>query len=144
MNIEEIAKRLNGRDEYSVMDGISKEELEEKNIVVVFGYSDDGINFHGAIEEQMSCYGGGTFYITKEGLLSNKCDDVYCPYFREQKENTKTKIEAVWGSDGYCWIYNTNIPHFTFDVMEENEDDKFCRGIIFWLHNLEDESTKGS
>ncbi len=31
-------------------------------------------------------------------------------------------------------VYNTNIPHVTFDVMENN--DKYCKGIVFKLSDL--------
>jgi hypothetical protein len=31
-------------------------------------------------------------------------------------------------------VYNTNIPHVTFDVMED--EDKYYKGIVFKLSDL--------
>jgi hypothetical protein len=51
------------------------------------------------------------------------------------KESAKT-IEVVWDAEGYSWIYETEIPHAVFDILEDGE--KFCRGIVFDIRSLKD------
>jgi hypothetical protein len=40
----------------------------------------------------------------------------------------------VWGKDDTSWSYETDIPHATFDVLEDGE--VYCRGIVFALADL--------
>lgn len=34
----------------------------------------------------------------------------------------------------FAWTYSTEIPHATFEIIEEGE--KFCRGIVFDINDL--------
>jgi hypothetical protein len=129
----ELAQLLNGR-QYG--NEITRDEMQlarENSLVVVFGYSDDNMEFCGAIDDEVSCYDGGDAHVSATGLLLNKCDCEDCPYFQEQKRSAK-KITAVWGRGGYSWIYETQIPHVTFDITEDGE--KYCRGIVFSLSDI--------
>lgn len=45
------------------------------------------------------------------------------------------QIEAIWGKDGISWQYKTDIPHATFNVMED--DEVYCIGIVFDIKELE-------
>jgi len=130
---EELAKILNG-NQYSNECPNQEDKLAKENgFVIVFGYSDDNMEFAGAINDEVGCCDGGFAYVTKDGLLQNKCNCDDCPYF--EKEQVKAqKIEAVWDSEGYSWIYKTDIPHTTFEIFED--DDKYCRGIVFSLDDL--------
>lgn len=128
MNKEELAALLNGR-EYG--EEITKEEIQkaaQSGLVAVYGYSDDNMEFDGAIEDEIGCYGGGTAYLKDGKILANECNDSECPYFAEQLKTAFT-ITAIWDSDGYSWTYQTSIPHATFDILEGGE--KYCRGIVF-------------
>lgn len=69
------------------------------------------------------------------GLLVNDCDNDNCPHFKKMKRQATT-IDAMWDRDGYSWIYNTPIPHETFEIFEDG--DKYCRGIVFKLSDVED------
>ena len=136
MTKEELAQRLNGRE---YCNEITREEAKEargNNLVVVFGASDDLMEFRGAIDDETGAYDGVTVSIDKNGLLENKCDDDQCPYFADRK-GAAAKIKAIWCPHGkdLSWEYYTDIPHATFDVMEDGE--LYCRGIIFSLDDLE-------
>ena len=48
--------------------------------------------------------------------------------------NSGKKITAVWDTDGYSWIYQTDIPHATFEIVEDGAP--YCRGIIFALADV--------
>ena len=133
MITKEIAALLDGM-EYG--EDIKEHDLEyakENGAVIVFGASDDLMEFRGAIEEEVGGYGGNKVYLDKNGLIVNKCDNEDCPYFREKLLSAKV-ITAIWDSEGYSWIYKTNIPHETFEILEEGE--KYCRGIVFLMENL--------
>lgn len=130
---EEIAGILDGM-EYN--EEISEQDLQyakENGAVIIFSASDDLMELRGAIEDEISCYGGGRVYIDKNGLIKNKCDNEDCPYFGEKLLHAKV-INAIWDSDGYSWIYATDIPHITFEILEEGR--KYCRGIVFSMDAL--------
>lgn len=136
---KEIADMLDGL-EYGeeIRDDILK-YAKENGAVIVFGASDDLMKFRGAITGEVSVVIGDTcVYIDKNGLLENKCDNKYCPYFIE-KRLLATYIMAVWDSNGYSWIYITTIPHETFDILEVSAIQtwkKYCRGIVFSIDKI--------
>lgn len=131
---EEIAKALDGREYLKEITPEIREMLEEADLVVVLGASDDIMDFQGAINDQIGCSSGGKAYLDKDGLIVNACDEEYCPYFAIKKENA-TIIEALWcEEDDIAWTYKTDIPHSTFMIMEDGE--KYCRGIVFSLADV--------
>lgn len=136
MNKDELAAKLIGAT-YDTM--IRTDEIfqpvysaaKSHGLVVVFGASDDLMEFRGAIHDELGAYGGTTAYLISDGLLTNDCADWECPYFAKLKKAAKT-IEACWDQDGYSWIFKTNIPHATFEITEDGEP--YCRGIVFELN----------
>lgn len=141
MTPQELADRLNGRDYGSEMTRAEEAEAKDAGIVVVFGASDDLMEFRGAIDDEMGAWGGAEVWVDVEGLVpnfENACDepdhskkDALREYFRREKGGVT--IEAHWNRDGYSWTYSTDIPHATFDIMEDGE--KYCRGIVFRLED---------
>ena len=135
MTKEEFAKMLDGRE---IGNEISRDEAAtaaDNGLVVVYGYSDDNMEFEGAIFEEIPAYDGGTALIVDDEVLSedHDCECEYCG-FKEKIKKAK-KIHALWCKEGdYSWTFKTDIPHATFDVMEDGE--KFCRGIVFALADL--------
>ena len=114
ITIKDFANRLNGR---RIGQEITREEAKEAKdlgFVVVFGYSDDNAEFRGAIEDEVDCFDGGRVF------------DRYGKY-----------IDAVWCEDGFSWIYNTNIKHETFEIIEDDGCD-YCRGIVFKYDSIFD------
>jgi hypothetical protein len=112
---------------------ISKEveaQAKAAGLVVVFGASDDLMEFRGAIHDEVGAYDGTTAYLTRAGLLVNDCENDYCPHFEKMRKAART-IDAVWDTEGYSWIFRTEIPHTTFEIVEDGE--KYCRGIVFAL-----------
>jgi len=128
MTKEELAKKLNNNLYRYEISRELEQQAKENNLVVVFGGSDDLMIFGGAICDEIDCYEGGIAYLDKEGLLYNLCDDKDCPYFALIQDRAK-KIEAIWNKYGYSWIYKTDIPHATFDILESGK--KYCQGIVF-------------
>ena len=69
MTAKELAEMLSGR-EYGME--ITKEEERQAaaaKLVVVYGYSDDNVEFRGAIDEEIGAYEEATIYLTSVGIL---------------------------------------------------------------------------
>jgi hypothetical protein len=132
MNIHDVAAKLNGiQYRQGEPDRAFEKVLRDNRLVVVIGSSDDLVNFYGAISDERGAY---EHYIDATGFLRNNCDCEDCPYYAEIIKSAKV-IEPEWCMHpDYVWTYKTDIPHAVFDVMEE--DEKYCRGIVFSLDNL--------
>lgn len=132
----QFAAVLDGREYGNEITKKEEADAKANGFVVVFGYSDDNMEFRGAIFDELSCYGGGEAFVTKDGILMNECDGGDdCPYFAKVCERA-SKIEALWcaENDGPAWTYKTDIPHCTFIIKEDGEP--FCRGIVFALSDV--------
>jgi hypothetical protein len=136
MTKEELAAELNGI-EYSVR--IPREIVARAcdcGLVIVYGASDDLIEFDGAMDDEAGAWEGSTHLVDSQGLLpvrENINDDDELESFFNRRKTAKT-IKAHWDKDGYSWTYETDIPHATFEVMDEGE--KYCRGIVFAISDL--------
>ena len=131
MTKEELAATLNGRQYREEMTMDEERAAKDAGLVVIYGASDDLMEMRGAVRDEIC--GPDFAYFERDGILSNDCEDEECPYFDRLKQKATT-VEAVWGSEGYSWIYKTTIPHAPFDIMED--DDKYCRGIVFALGDV--------
>lgn len=130
-----LAKKL---DKRPYGEEISRNEelvAKEAGLVVVFGYSDDIVEFAGAISYELGCFDGGTIWIQPDGTVTGK------------KPNKKSKrLDAAWcgdyeyTEDGDAlvipWTFKIDLPHEEFMILEDGEP--FCRGIIFSLRDLQD------
>lgn len=143
MTPQEFAQRLHGREYGDEITAAEAREAKAAGLVVVYGYSDDNVELAGAIEDEIGASDGVTLRITPAGLLPAWPDDGFADeseaeaYFRKKAAGFQT-IEAVWSPEGEhagkSWVYRTEIPHATFDVMEDGE--VFCTGIVFRLADV--------
>lgn len=134
MNAKELAEKLVGLTYPISIDRELVKQAKADGLVIVYGASDDLMEFDGAINDELGAYNGTTAYLDAGGLLDNACssgDD--CPHFERRKKTART-IKAVWcAKDSATWTYQTDIPHETFDVHEG--DEHYCRGIVFALRD---------
>ncbi len=135
MTAKELATMLNGREMRNEIARNEAEAAREAGLVVAFGYSDDCVQFYGAINGEADCYDGGDIYVTASGILDEcDCGNERCPYITAAKESA-SKIKAVWNDEGNpCWTYETDVPHETFEIYEDGE--LFCVGIVFSTESL--------
>ena len=131
MTIHELAAKLDGREYRDEITHVEREQAKSAGLVVMFGYSDDGMYFHGAIEDTGGCWNGGEFFFDEKGLLNNECDNEDCPHYEKRKDSAKV-IEV---SD-IPWHFITNIPHATFNIMVD--DNLYGQGIVFSMSSLVD------
>jgi hypothetical protein len=138
LNAKELAAQLSGIQYPVRIPKTLTDEAKASGLVIVYGASDDLMEFEGAIYDEVGCYDGGTAYVDGNGLLPDRDsieeDDELKDYFG-RKPNAKT-IEALWCAEGeFSWTYKTDIPHETFEVWEDGEPP-YCRGIVFALADV--------
>lgn len=136
MNAHEFAATLAGATYCNEISREQEAQAKANGLVIVFGASDDLMEFRGAIHDELGANDGTTAYLTSAGLLQNDCDSGEdCPHYEKQIERATT-IEALWcKEDGYSWTFATEIPHATFEVTED--DEPYCRGIVFALADVQ-------
>ena len=133
MDAKELAAKLNGREYLHEITRGEAELAKASGLVVVYGASDDLIEFRGAIRDEGDCYDSGTVLIDTKGVLpswdeASESEESAQEYF-ERKAKART-ITALWAKEpGYSWTYKTDIPHETFEIVEDGEP--YCRGIVF-------------
>ena len=138
MDAKDLAAKLNGREYCREITDEEVRQAKEAGLVVVFGASDDLIEFRGAIRDEGDCYDGGTVLIDTKGVLpswdeASESEESAQEYF-ERKAKART-ITALWAKEpGYSWTYKTDIPHETFEIVEDGEP--YCRGIIFNIGDI--------
>ena len=125
---KEIAGMIDGLEYGGNIDPVIIAYAKRHGVVIVFGASDDQMEFRGAIKDEASCSGGGWIYFNRSGELRSLCDSEDCPYFDVIRKKA-SKIKAIWDSEGYAWTYETEFPHETFEIVDDGE--KYCRGIVF-------------
>ena len=136
MKVEELSKKLNGCAYRNEVSEELENEAKERGMVIVFGASDDLMELRGAIYDEIGAYDGGSAFVTGNGLIENECECEDCPHFEKEKEKAQ-EIKAVWcprdgkGNTYASWLIKTEIPHSSFDVMEDGE--LYCRGLVFSL-----------
>ena len=135
MTAKELAEMLSGREVGNEISGPEAKWIKDIGLVVVYGYSDDNVEFSGAIDDEVGAYEGATILLTPAGVLQEPdCGRDDCPYFAKEREKAKT-IKAVWHDEGGpCWTFETNIPHEVFNIYEDGE--LFCVGIVFSMEDL--------
>lgn len=132
---EQLAERLQGVQYGDETNMEIEREARESKLVIVFGASDDLMEFRGTINDERS--GLHSALVDSKGLLPEREqieDDAELETFFARRKTART-IEPQWCKEnGYSWTYKTDIPHATFEVAEDG--DSYCRGIVFALADL--------
>ena len=139
MKRNEFAKKLNGCQYRNELTEEDEKFAKDSGMVVVFGASDDLMEFRGAIYDEVSAWEGGSAFVTKDGMLENDCDNEDCPCYEREKEKAQ-EIRAIWDTttergENVSWLIKTDIPHITFNVMED--DEIYCVGLVFLLADVQ-------
>lgn len=142
---ESLALKLNNCQIDQEISKADEQEAKKNNLVIVFGASDDLIEFRGAINDEQGASAGHISYIyeyAKGFKLIDFCETLDCnncflaneilPQILAQS----IKIKALWDKEGYAWSYEVDFPHSTFDVLEGS--DKYCKGIVFDLDEVQE------
>jgi hypothetical protein len=131
--LKEFAEKLNGRQYLNELTKEIETYAKENGIVVVFGQSDDLMELRGAIDDEYGCFDGRLFSIDENANV----------YGEENGKliEQRTYLNAIWCPENtnYSWAYEINIPHETFDIMED--DEYYCKGIVFYRKDLKPKRT---
>ena len=127
VDIREFAKSISEKEYgFSQFNKGEEQTAKENGFVIVYGCSDDLMEFRGAIDDEGGCFDGGKVYFDRNGV----CE------FAEDEGNYPNWIKSIWcggETDGLgreiIWTYETEIPHETFMIYEGREP--YCRGIVF-------------
>lgn len=132
---KELAALLNGRGYGAEITQDESILAKVSNLVVVYGASDDLMEFDGAIYDEIGCYEGATVYLDSDGIITSTNEEVcpLCGYYDKATVGAKT-IKAVWAEGEYLWQYITDIPHDTFEIFKSG--GKHCKGIVFSMEDL--------
>lgn len=143
MTKEQLAALLNGRQYRSEITKDEEAAAKAAGLLVIFGASDDLVEFRGAVHDEIGAYNGTIFRLCPEGLLPEWPDEVdegwseseAEDYFR-RKALGFVEIEAKWDEGGYSWVISPppSLPHAIFVVKED--DDNYCRGIVIDMADL--------
>lgn len=139
MNVKEWAEKLNGREYRDEM--TAKEENDAKNdgVVIVFGASDDLIEFRGAIDHEDGAWEGTECRITQDLTIFSEDSNKETFKYNLEQIIKMPMVKATWCPKELetSWLVSTAIPHETFDIMED--DELYCRGIVFDVKHLKQE-----
>lgn len=139
MNKEQFAELLNGRQYREEITESEEQLAKENDLIIVFGYSDDNIEFRGLIYDEIPAYDGAEMFIATPGteIIVDEDEETYqkaksltAVRLNQRRVNEKNFVEAIWSPDELdcSWLIRADIPHATFDIMEDGE--LFCRGIV--------------
>ena len=121
MTAEQFAARLTGRAYGNEITTADAAEAKRAGLVVVYGASDDLMEFEGAIYDEVGAWEGATVYVRRDGTVAD--------------EPPGACIDALWCAEpGYSWTYRTELSHATFEIVEDGEP--YCRGIVFRMEDL--------
>ena len=121
MNIKEWAEKLNNIEYPADEIWDMRKQFEEDGVVIVYGASDDLIEFEGAISDEGDCYNDEVFYLNKEGLTTSY---------------SKNYVKVTHPHNGTVQFnYETNIPNVEwFNIVEDGE--LYCKGFVFNINDL--------
>jgi hypothetical protein len=129
-----LAQRLTGREIGREITLVEAAEAYAVGLVVVFGVSDDLLAFHGALDEEVSAWGGVEVLITRDGIWQEQSCPDKCRHYRQAKEAARKNgviVRAIWGpGDGYSWKISTLLRGTaTFEILDHGEP--YCQGVVF-------------
>jgi hypothetical protein len=129
--VRELSNTPNSDDRWFDLTPSQKEFCKAHDIVVVYGYSDDNVEFDGAIREEVGAWEGAEIYVDTNGPIEPcECE---CKYYKTAMKNAK-RINAFWYLNDWAWEFRTDIPHETFEFYSDG--DPYCKGIVFYKKDM--------
>lgn len=127
---EELAARLTGREYGHEIFPAEEKEAMASGLLVIFGYSDDNVEFRGIFCDEYGCSNGSEIYVHSGGVLESHEEPCQCRFCRYEECVKKCSVvTALWCKEpDYSWTYKTDVPHATFEIVEDGEP--YCRGIV--------------
>lgn len=127
-----FAKKLDGRAYREELTKAEEKEAEQLGLLVVFSASDDLCDFRGLKHDENPAYHNEPIYFDGHGdFVDHECED----------KSVKEVLNVIYPQFHYVdgesmWSYQTDIPHSTFNIMEDGE--VYCTGMVIHSYNLQD------
>jgi hypothetical protein len=135
---ESLAAMLNGREYRKEITRAEAAQAKEAGLLVIFGASDDLLEFRGAFDDECGAYGGCDARVHSAGVLPSwddmdKDDEAEVEKYFSLKGKTRL-VTADFDVDGYTWIVSSHVPHAMFEITDDGE--AYCRGIVIAIADL--------
>lgn len=146
MTKESLAASIDGREYLNEVCPDEAAIAKRHGLIIVYGQSDDNMEFDGAIYDELGAFNGTTalLYCFKGQwkVMPNESDAIRkIKDFDEMQSaiaarQAGNKVEACWGPQvpDASWLIRTELPHATFDIMEDG--DLYCRGLVLDVADL--------
>lgn len=133
---ESLAAALNGGQYPFDPTAEQIKQAKDAGLIIIYGASDDLMEFRGAFRDEVGVWDGGTVHLDRKGVQDrDQCDSDEEIADYTIRKRTSRAIEALWCAEGdYSWTYQTDIPHATFEIVEDGEP--YCRGIVIDILDL--------
>jgi len=139
MNKEELAKMLHGRQYRDEMEPNEEQLAKENGLIVIFGASDDLVEFRGLLYDEIDAYEGTHFIIAvpddeipvdEDEETFRRAKNLEAVPIREESVVKKNRFEAEWSPMQLdaSWLIKTKLPHAIFDIWDDGSF--YCRGIV--------------
>lgn len=129
---EALAARIDGREYGEEVTIEDTHQAKQSGLVIAFGASDDLLELHGAIDDEIGAYGGTKVQMAPDGKIPPAEDQEVLKRYGAMP--TLHTIEAIWSPNGdlpLSWLIKTDLPSAPFTIMEDG--DPFCVGVVFEL-----------
>lgn len=135
---ETLAALIDGREIGSEVSHLNAKEVKTSGLLIVYGYSDDLIEFAGLFSDEFGAYNakGKEIKFDREGIIQeweefiNDCVTIETAKAQIAKLENAKMVRAYWcrQKDGPSWSFETDLPHAKFKIMEDG--DVFCEGLV--------------
>lgn len=128
MTVKEVAGKISGREYGRELLPEEEKELAKAGIVVVYGYSDDSVEFGGAVNCEIGCWEKIDIPIFDGKPFEPPCIDEVCPLLGKLLLCAKY-IHAEFCDEG--WRFSADFPHEKVFFYEDGEI--FGEGLVYSL-----------
>jgi hypothetical protein len=140
MTVKEWAEKISGFEHPADELDDLNEEIKNDGIIIAYGASDDLLEFQGAVYNEVGAWEGTEARISSRGkgtaFIFDEEENTDSAEFNREEIEQMQRIKAFWAPKDIdaSWKIETEIPHETFDIMEDGE--LFCRGIVFHVDDV--------
>lgn len=136
MNANQWAKSLHRSQYRKVLNREKRKRLKADGVVIVYGDSDDRVEFHGALNEIHGTWPPDKIWLDQKGSVPRfdeldwECDEDVLRWAKRRENSTSLRIMR----GQYMFNFSIDIPYFKFFILESCIANYI--GIAFSLQDL--------
>lgn len=128
LNITEFANTLGVRPKGDEVPYYMACEAQRLGYLIIFGSSDDLVEICGKRSDELDAFRPTTFYVSQHRIYT--ADETHPAAARP----VHAEYSQPTAAQPSLWKFKTDIPHATFDIMEDGE--LYCRGLVIDTTNI--------